>query len=610
MSMKKTFFITALCCMFFLASSLFLFAGGERGETGVPTKEKMEEGEVPAGRVVKNPDTLIHAQYGTIQSLDPHRAYDTASCQVVMNMYDGLIGFEGTSTDKFLPLVAEKVPSIKNGLIRDGGKTYVFPIRKGIKFHNNEEVTPEDVEYTFERAMVTDEDGGPVWMIYEPLLGISKSRDKEGNIVVDFKDIDRSVEVEGQNVVFRLKNPYPPFLAILAQSWSSILNKKYMIDNGAWDGTETNWKKYNNPEQGAEALYNKEMGCGPYKLVKWDPGAEITLERFDGYFREPASVKNIVIKVVEEWTTRKLMFTAGDVDSVMVDVMYWPEMESVEGIKIYKDLPRLVNTSVFYNFKINPEANQAIWSGRLDGQGIPPDFFTDINVRKAFAHSFDHETYIKDAFLGYAITPAHPIVKGLPYSDPDVPKYEFDQKKAKEYFMKAWDGKVWENGFKMTIMYNTGNEKREVACQMIEENVESLNPKFQIEVMNVDWGNYLNMIVAKKCTLFVLGWLADFPDPHNFVHPYMHSQGYYPQFQSYSRPEVDELIEQGIKTVDPKERKDIYSRLARIYYEDLPGFQIAQDIWRTHVRDWVSGYYWNPVRDYMVYFYTLKKGYE
>jgi peptide/nickel transport system substrate-binding protein len=608
--MRRKIMVILMCVLFAALSFSLVFAGGKK-DTETPAdadKAEMKEEKAPAKAAVKNPDTIIVAYYGTIQSLDPHRAYDTASGMVVQNMYDTLIAFDGPATDKFIPMIAEKVPSLANGLIRDDGRTYVFPIRKGVKFHDGSEVMPEDVEYTFERALVTDQDGGPIWMFYEPLLGTAGSRDGDGNIIVDFMDIDNAVDVEGQNVVFHLPVPYPPFLGILAQYWSGIVSKDYMVSNGAWDGKAENWRYYNNPDQGTEALYNTAMGTGPYKFVKWEPGVEMSMVRHDGYFRGAASVKNVVAKFVEEWTTRKLMFTAGDADIVEVDTMYWPEMDALEGVTVYRDLPTLSNTAVFFNFDINTEANQTIWSGKLDGNGIPPDFFTDINIRKGFAHSFDHDTYLQDAFLGFAQTPSSPIVEGLPYRNTRNPIYEYDLAKAEEYFKKAWGGKVWERGFKLTILYNTGNEQREIACQMIEENVESLNPKFQIDIMNVDWSNYLNMMVRKKTPLFVIGWVADFPDPHNFVHPYQHSQGTFAEWQSYNNSDVDSLVSEGIKTIDPAKREKIYYDLARLYYDDVPGFQIYQQLYRVFVRDWIEGYYWNPVIDEMYYFYPLSKG--
>jgi len=159
---------------------------------------------IASAQQVRNPGTIIEATIGDVDSLDPAWAYDTASGEVIINVYEPLIFFDGEKTDKFVPLLATKVPTVENGLVSQDGLTYTFPIRKGVKFHNGEPLTPEDVEYSIERAMVQDRDGGPVWMLYEPLLGVQGSRDEEGNIAIDFEDIDKAVEVEGDNVVFHL----------------------------------------------------------------------------------------------------------------------------------------------------------------------------------------------------------------------------------------------------------------------------------------------------------------------------------------------------------------------------------------------------------------------
>ncbi len=80
----------------------------------------------------------------------------------------------------------------------------------------------------------------------------------------------------------------------------------------------------------------------------------------------------------------------------------------------------------------------------------------------------------------------------MPYAI-DVPVYEFDLEKSAECLKKAWDGQAWKKGFKMTIMYNTGNTiMRESAAVMLAENIMSLDPKFQIEVGDMQWRDYLN----------------------------------------------------------------------------------------------------------------------
>ena len=559
---------------------------------------------------IKNPDTLIVADYGTVDSLDPAYAYDTASGCRIINIYEFLVFWDREKTDEFVPMLATKVPSVENGLISSDGLSYTFPIRKGVRFHNGEVLTPEDVEYSIERAMVQDRPGGPVWMLLEPLLGLGSTRSK-GEIVVDFEDIDKAVEVKGNNVVFHLKQPYPPFLSILANQWGGIVSKKFVIENGGWPGTAETWKNFNGPEPGKEILHNIACGTGPFKLERWDPAVETVLVRNDDYWREPAKLKRVVSKYIEEWTTRKLMFLAGDVDVVMVDRQYMMEMEGVEGIRIHKDLATLQNGSAFYNFKINPEGNPDIGSGKLDGEGIPPDFFSDKDVRLAFSYSFDWDIYLRDAWFNEAWQPASPIVRGLPYLNPDQAVYGYDRAKAEEHFKKALGGELWEKGFKMTILYNTGNAQRRTASHIFEDNIEVMNPKFSIDVRPVEWATYLDDLIAKKLTLFIIGWLADYPDPHNFVYPYMYSQGTFAEWQSYANSRVDALIELGIATVVPQERKDIYYEVQAIYYEDAPSIGLYQPLGRRYERDWVKGWYFNPCIsdwDSTGYVYPLSKG--
>ncbi|MEM1531540.1 MAG: ABC transporter substrate-binding protein, partial [Nitrososphaerota archaeon] len=116
----------------------------------------------PTKPPIKNPDTIIEATIGEPETLDPAWAYDTASGEVIFNIYETLIFFDREKLDQFIPLIAKEVPSVENGLIKDNGLTIIFPIRDGIKTHDGGMITPEDVEYSFERAMIQERDGGPV----------------------------------------------------------------------------------------------------------------------------------------------------------------------------------------------------------------------------------------------------------------------------------------------------------------------------------------------------------------------------------------------------------------------------------------------------------------
>ncbi|GAK60749.1 extracellular solute-binding protein family 5 [Candidatus Vecturithrix granuli] len=556
---------------------------------------------------IKNPDTFIKATYGTERTLDPSVAYDTTSSQRLHNIYDNLIRFDGESTEKFVPQLAVEVPSVENGGISADGMTYTFKIREGVKFHGGETLTAEDVEYSFERNMVVDPDGGPMWMMLEALTGEGSTRDADGKLIPGiFEKIMNAVEVDGNTVVLHLPMPYPPLMGILSQSWAAIFPKSWAIANGCWDGTLENAEKVNNPAPGHEPLIEKVNGTGPYKLKSWEQSKEFVFERFEEYWGEKPALKYAIVKYVPEWSTRKLMLLNGDVDTASVDDPYVPEMLEVEGLKSYK-VPQLSVSAAMFCQKVNPDQNTSIGSGKLDGQGIPPDFFSDINVRKAFMHAFDRGLYESDVLQNISTVPTNPNIPGLPYAI-DVPVYEFDLEKAAEYMKKAWNGEAWEKGFKMTITYNTGNARREGAAIMLAENIMSLNPKFQVEVANVEWKDYLVKYRNFQYPIYIIGWGADYPDPHNFLYTFMKSTGVYGRYMAYKNPEVDELCDKGIATSVPEERAKIYARLQNLWYEDAVGLCIYQENLYRFYKDWVQGFVPHPMDgDAAEWFYRLSK---
>ncbi len=546
-------------------------------------------GTVSANAEIKNPDTYIMANYGNLRTLDPSVAYDVTSSQRLWNIYETLIFFDGSYTDKFKPVLATQVPSLENGGISKDGRTYTFTIRKGVKFHNGADLTPEDVVYSFKRNMVADPDGGPMWMLLEALTGKPSTRDRDGKIVEGiFTVIDKAVEARGDQVIFRLPAAYPPFMGILAYSASVIMDKDWVIANKGWDGKMANAAKFNNPAPGHEPLQKITNGTNAYKMKAWEANVQFVFERFDGYWGPKPKLKTAIIKYVKEWSTRKLMLMNGDADRVRVDLQYIPEVKKLKGLKLYQ-VPQLSVSMALFVQKINPMGNPNIGSGKLDGKGIPPDFFSDINVRKAFQHAFDRETYKNDVFNGLVIMPTSPNIEGLAFHK-DVPIYEFDLEKAAAFMKKAWGGQAWAKGFKMIITHNTGNEMREAAAMILAENIMSLNPKFKIEVRNVEWKDYLVKYRNYMYPLFLIGWGADYADPHNFMYTFMHSRGVYGRYMAYQNDEVDKLSEDGIATIDPAERKVIYSRLQDLWYSEAIGIPLYQQIGVRVYRDWVKGF--------------------
>lgn len=344
----------------------------------------------------------------------------------------------------------------------------------------------------------------------------------------------------------------------------------------------------------------------------------------------------------------------------------WEEEKYPPGIICWPGLPGMAESNLFPNFNISTAGNMHIGDPpytELHESGIPYWFFNDSDVRKAFAYAFNWTEYIADVFLGEAVQPSSPQIQGnaywqycwdvvgetdvlaytngvpdpsapgsdldppdtvIPepaegYSQPKLPNgsdplppnplYYRDLIKAEAHLKAAHGGELWTKGFTFDILYNTANEAREVAARMLEETIEALNPKFHIGVYEVDWPTYLGELVAKRLTFFIIGWLADYPDPHNWFFPYMHSYGTFSYFQSYSNPEVDALIEAGVAETDDNKRIEIYWKLCNIYFEDAVSFPLVQATGRHWERDWMEGWYNNPIYPGS-YYYHYWKGYK
>jgi len=570
---------------------------------------------------INNPYELIITTVSEPDTVDPAWAYDAASMELISNVYDTLIRFEGESVDEFEPCLATAWS------YDEVTYTYTFEIRQDVPWHDwaYGTLTPEDVEYSFERWMVQDRLGGPAWMIYELLLGMYHADMDDPEMI---NKIDAAVESDATHVYFHLIGPFSPliFYQVIAQSFASIIDRDWAIEQGCWDGIYTmeSLETYHDPA--VSPLDDPEpvmMGTGPYEFDYWEPGIEWSIYKNDDYWRGwPAQhpiigscrgyVTRVTEKYISEWATRKLMFLAGDVDIAYVPRQYIHEVFCQTGIRCVYPLPTLTVTAMFFNFYIST-TSPYLGPGfdpadpyMIAEDRIPIDFFSDVDVRKGFAYSFDYLTYIGEAFSGEATQPATCVIDGILYKNLDQEKYYYDLTQAQEHFMMAWGGTIWEDGFTMTLVYNTGSEPRMLACEMLESAIESLNPKFHIDLVSIDWLYYIYAMVDFELPIFIIGWLADYPDPHNFVYPFMHSQGAYTYYQSYSNSYVDSLIDAGIESADPTERESIYYELQAIYHNECISVPLYQPCGRHWERDWVQGWYYNLIYP-GVYAYHLWK---
>jgi peptide/nickel transport system substrate-binding protein len=280
-------------------------------------------------------------------------------------------------------------------------------------------------------------------------------------------------------------------------------------------------------------------------------------------------------------------------------------------LTIFRDLPQPAMTPAQFNWQINVEGGSPfVGSGALDGNGIPPDFFQDIHIRYAFNYCFDYQAMIDDAISGEGIQAQGPIIQGMMgYREGEAPLFAYDPAKCEEEFKLAdldkdgipagedEEGDVWNTGFYIQVSYNQGNETRRLASEIIKAGIEAVNPAFSVQVVALPWPVLLGSRTAGKLPVYVGGWLEDFHDPHNWVQPFLFSQGTYGRVINMTddlKQKYDELIIKGAATTDQEERKAIYEEIQLASQEDAPVIWMYQQNDMHPFQEWIKGWYFNP----------------
>ncbi len=536
-------------------------------------REKAVAGEV------KNPDTFTTVSIGDPQELDPAHAYDTASGAVIMNAYETLVWYERERTDKLKPMLATVVPTQANGGISPDGLTYTFNIRQNVKFHDGSTLTADDVVFSIKRLVVMNLADGPAWMYTEILneSGIQK--------------------IDQYTVQFTLTESAPRFLSIMAYNAAAILSQNWVAFRGC--GTPIEGVPCENIERDA-------MGTGPYKFVKWVPDQYVLMEYHPDYWGgwsiaerkaqgyPDGFIKTVYMKKNNDKDSRILELLAGDADFAYVPIADRDKIDGKDGIRIMEGQPTFSMGFIGFNHDIQNWEQTAPSS----------DFFADINVRKAFCYAFPYQQFITDELDDHALKPKGPVPAGMLGYNEYGPEYDFDLEQAEYYFKEAG---VWDTGFTLTVYYNSGNTARENGLLMLENNVESLNAKFDLVVQGLEWPDYLDKFIQSEMPLFFLGWAPDYADPHDYVQPFLHSNGHFPYYLSYQNDELDQLIMDAARETDDATRIQLYADIIDLEHEEAIYIWTHQGITFHVERDWVDGWYSNPMYG-GTYYYSLSKG--
>jgi peptide/nickel transport system substrate-binding protein len=574
---------------------------------------------------------------GSPYTIDPAACYDTASRELLMNIYDTLVFFDGEHMERYLPQLADNwtVQNITGTTSPDGLAwyfRYTFHIRPNVRFWDGNTLTPEDVEYCFEREMVLDMDSGPQWMFYEPLLntwgalGLNTTA-LEGNGTEQARVgaiINHSVESNSTHVWFNLAFPgaYAPFMQILSQQQSSIYSKAWALGldrSSNWDGDWSDWfshwlsmhdyalPPFDDPTPVA-------MGTGPFVLEEWNNSLMYwSLLRNHDYWRgwpldwpgfgssKPAGhIEHFVVTWAYDWNTRSAMFLNGEVDFCAVPRQYLSQMQGQPGIRCIYPLPSLSVTALLYQFTINATSPYGLIlpPATFNESGVPSDFFGNaswgIHVRKAFAYAIDYVTFIEENYLGEAYHPPTAIIPVLCTYCASNEGYNFNLSRAAEELHQIPG--LWDTGFTIQFLYSSGSlPGRDQPYTQIAQAISSLNPKFHCSVLGVGWSQYLSALNNRQLSAYILGWLADYPDPHDFAYAFYYSRGNFAGRQDYNSSTMDALIDLGIRQSNNSERRATYELVQQLVMDDCPSATLATAIGRHFERTWVCGWYYNPV---------------
>src|SRR5256886_7536286 len=278
------------------------------------------------------------------------------------------------------PSLAESWTVSKDGL------AYEFVLRKGVKFHNGEPVTAEDVKFSLERYR-----GGGASTLKARVAGV---------------DV-----VDPQRVRIRLKQPWPDFMTFYgtpATGAAWVVPKKYV------------------ERVGDDGFKRAPVGAGPYRFVSFNPGVELVLEANDGYWRKPPSVKRLIFRSVPDDTTRLAMLKRGEAD--IAYAIRGPLAEEV------RRTPGLKLTA--------PSQSSGVFWLDMPDQWDPKSPWHDRRVRLAASHAIDRQALNQAETLGLSKPTGGIIPRAFEFSKSFEPP-AFDPARAKQLMAEAG----YPNGF-------------------------------------------------------------------------------------------------------------------------------------------------------------------
>lgn len=479
--------LTKLLACFLIIFSISLTGCGKKTEQTSGSKDKKSE------------KTLVYGAEFEDDNLNPILSTANASNLI----FRGLMKFDENNESK--PDIAESYT------VSEDKMSYDFKIKKGIKFHDGEELKAEDVVFTI----------------------MSIKDDKvNSQIKPEFEEIKDVQAVNDYEVKINLKSPFPPLLDKLTIG---------IVPKHCLDGKDINTAEFN----------QKPIGAGPYKFEKWDKGNSITLSKFKDYYGKTGNIDKIVFKFVPDYNVRAMQLQTGEIDLAYLEPSQVEKIEKLDNIKIYK-LPTADYRCIMYN--------------------LNNDILKDINVRKAFNYAVNRKGVVDGILLGYGKEAYSPIQINK-FNNPDVEKYTYDLEKVNALLDEAgWkkgsDGIRVKDGKKLAFTLTTPitDEVRVNMANYLASEFKKIGADIKVDAL--DW----NAIDIGKCDAFVLGFGSPYDADDCTYKLFSSSQTGEDgeNYGNYSNPKVDESLKKARTVEDEEQRKKLYGEFQAELAEDPP----------------------------------------
>ena len=450
---------------------------------------------------------VLHIDSGPV-SLDPAFATGAKSIQYIQQIFSGLTGFD---KDGYLqPDIAD------TWLISDDAQTYTFTIKDNATYHSGRKVTSIDIQYSWERALKSQNKKNVLNYLGD-ILGAREFSSGDIDNLEGFNIIDDS------KFEIKLVSPTPYFISKLSHSHTFLVDSeqfaRYSENNRAWEA---------NP-----------IGTGPFVMGDWLPGVIMYLYPYPDYHLNKPEIDSLIFRLYGGKPA--LMYQSGEIDATT--------LFSDEVIDIYNSDLIFGGSPVKEQNLIKSTEMSTYYIG-FNTQSIP---FDDINVRKAFAQSSNVETIVSNYFESVHQNAYGLIPPQMPdfNSNLDNNDYIYDPESALNYLSNSnyYLDKTLPDIFYNTPGYSGPNA---LISEIINSWIDNLGVNITTNVIPPD--QYYYSIDKVSYDIYDYGWIADYPDPHNFLYSLFHSKAG-SNVSKYNNSDYDSLID--LATMETNEDKRI-----------------------------------------------------